>query len=32
VIGLYGTEGTVSFSDFRYCGTDAVPDAQETST
>ena len=25
VLGLYATEGTVSFADLRYRGTDAVP-------
>ena len=26
VVGLYATDGTVTFSDLRYTGTDAVPD------
>jgi beta-xylosidase len=28
VWGLYATDGTVTFTDLRYTGTDAVPDAQ----
>ena len=29
VYGLYATDGTVTFTDLRYTGTDAVPDFQE---
>ena len=31
VWSLYATDGTVTFTDLRYTGTDAVSDTQETS-